>query len=283
MGFTFEIVRRLKEIMGDFYNPVMVIFKILFIILITAIVIRVGSFVIKKLFKKRKMARFDLDEKKINTMGTLAVSIFRYSTYILAGVVILTDVFNLTSVLAAAGVGGVAVGLGAQSLIKDVISGFFIVVEDQYSVGDMITIDDMSGIVENLELRVTKIRNMNGDLYIIPNGEIKKITNHTRGNKAVIVDIPIAYSSDIAKAIEIADAVCEKASKEFDVFVEAPRVLGVTELGKDSLNLRIFGKTLPMQQWGAEREIRKLIKEEFDREHIKFYDRNRIIGEESRS
>ncbi len=283
MKFVSEIGTRLKVIMGDFYNPVIVIVKILLIILITAVVIRVGSFVIKNMFKKWKSGRFDIDEKKINTMGSLAVSIFRYSTYILAGVVILTDVFNLTSVLAAAGVGGVAIGLGAQSLIKDVISGFFIVFEDQYSVGDMISIDGMSGTVEILELRVTKIRNMNGDLYIIPNGEIKKITNHTRGNKAAIVDIPIAYSSDIKRAIEIAGMVCERASKEFDSFVEAPKVLGITELGTDNLNLRILGRTPPMQQWGIEREIRKMIKEEFDRESIKFYDRNRIIGEESRS
>lgn len=272
-----NILDRMEELMGGFFNPVMVILKVVGIIILSAIVVRVGSFIIRKIFEKQKSLRIDVDKKKISTMSTLIMSVFRYGVYIMAGVIILTDVFKLTSVLAAAGIGGIAVGLGAQSLIKDIISGFFIVMEDQFAVGDLVTIDGMNGTVEQMELRVTKLRNFNGDLYIIPNGEINKVINHTRGNKAVLVDIPIAYSADIGKAFGIAESVCTRVSGEFNTIVEQPRVLGITELGKDSMNLRIFAKTLPNEHWEVERRIRKLIKEEFSKENIQFYDRNKIL------
>jgi len=284
MDYINNILDEMKELMGVFYNPVIAVLKILGIVILSFLTIKIGSFIIKKFFEKQKNLKFDIDTKKISTMSTLSVSVFKYGVYIMAGVVILTDVFNLTSVLAAAGIGGIAVGLGSQSLIKDVISGFFIVMEDQYAVGDMITIEGMTGTVENLELRVTKLRNFNGDLYIIPNGEIKKVTNHTRGSKAVIVDIPVAYNSDTEKVFKTAEKVCSQISEEYKkVIVEAPIVLGITELGKDSSNLRIFAKTLANEQWGVERKIRKLIKEEFRKEGIEFYDRNRILIPEKHS
>lgn len=272
----------LKETLGEFYSPVMIFLKVAIIILAAFLAVKIGSYIIKRVFAKRKKTRIFTDEKKINTMATLSLSVYKYAVYIIAAVVILTDVFKLTSVLAAAGVGGIAIGLGAQSLIKDVLSGFFIVLEDHFAVGDLITIDGMTGTVEQMELRVTKIRNFNGDLYIIPNGEITTITNHTRGDKAVLVDIPVAYSSDINKAFEIAGHVCTIVSDEFDIFIEEPRVLGITELGNNSLNLRIFAKTQPNQQWGVERRIRKLIMEKFSENNIKFYDRNKIVqGDEA--
>jgi small-conductance mechanosensitive channel len=270
----------LKEALGGFYNPFMIFFKVVVIVLVAFLSVKLGSYIIKKVFDKRKKTRIFADEKKINTMATLLLSVFKYAVYLIAGIIILTDVFKLTSVLAAAGIGGIAIGLGAQSLIKDVISGFFIVLEDHFAVGDLITVDGMTGTVEQMELRVTKIRNFNGDLYIVPNGEIKTVTNHTRGGKAVLVDIPVAYSSDINKAFEIAGNVCTVISSEFDIFVEEPRVLGITELGNSCLNLRIFAKTQPNQQWGVERRIRKLIMEKFSEGKIKFYDRNKIVQDD---
>ncbi|HHW48241.1 MAG TPA: mechanosensitive ion channel family protein [Clostridiaceae bacterium] len=258
---------------SDFYNalprPLMDLIKIVLIILITAGAVKVGSFIIKRVLDKQKTLR-NIDVKKVDTMSSLLISIFKYAVYILSGVVILTDVFKMTSVLAAAGVGGIAIGFGAQSLIKDIISGMFIVMEDQYAVGDLITVGDMTGTVEQLELRVTKLRNFNGDLYIIPNGEIKKVINHTRGNRAVIVDVPIAHSVDIDKAFAVAEEVCSDVAKEFDAIVEKPRVLGITELRDRNLNLRIFARTRPDTQGEVERRIRKLIKERFSKEDIAF-------------
>ena len=258
---------------SDFYNalpkPLMNLVEIVLIILVAAVVIKIGSFVIRRIFERQRSVK-NIDMKKIDTMSSLLISIFKYAVYIMSGVIILTDVFKMTSVLAAAGVGGIAIGFGAQSLIKDIISGMFIVMEDQYAVGDIVTIGDMNGTVEQLELRVTKLRNFNGDLCIIPNGEIKKVINHTRGNRAVIVDVPIAHSADIDKAFAVAEEVCSDVAKEFDAIVELPSVLGITELRDRNLNLRIFARTRPDAQGEVERRIRKLIKERFSKEEIPF-------------
>ena len=151
------------------------------------------------------------------------------------------------------------------------ISGFFIVMENQYAVGDLITLEQLNGIVEELELRVTKLRNFNGDLYIIPNGEIKKVVNHSRGDRAVVVDVPLAYSVDINKVTSVAEKVCEAMAGEYERFVEPPKVLGITALEKESMTLRIIAKTPPNEQWEIERRIRKMIKEEFDVAGIEFF------------
>jgi moderate conductance mechanosensitive channel len=269
-----------KDIVEKFDNlpePLTSTIKIIGIIILSILIAKVGSYIIKKTFQKQKSFKFGIGSKKIDTMSTLTVSVFKYSVYIMAIVIILTNVFQLTSILAAAGIGGLAIGLGAQSLIKDIISGFFIVMEDQFVVGDLITIDNMTGAVEDLELRVTRLRNFNGDLYIVPNGEIKRVTNHTRGNKAILVDIPVSYSTDIGKAIEIVKSICTTVMEEFDTITEEPKVLGITELGKDMINIRVMGKTLPNEQWIVERRIRLLIKEEFDKANVMFYDKNRFI------
>ena len=213
-------------------------------------------------------------------MCTLLISLFKYAIYIAAIIVSLSDILDLKAVLAAAGVGGVAIGLGAQSLIKDTISGFFILLEDQFAVGDLITIDNMTGTVERMELRVTRLKNYTGDLYIIPNGEIKRVINHTRDNKMVIVDIPVAYSSNIAKVNDIAQAVCDEVKDEFSVFAEEPTVLGITELASNNMNLRIVAKTLPNEQWAVERRIRLKLKERFEENRLEFYDKTAFLKTE---
>lgn len=274
-----HISASLQAVLGDLNNPLMYIIKVVGIIIIAAVIVKAGSVIIRKFFEKQKGFKYGMDGKRLDTMASLLVSVFRYTTYLVAGIIILSDVFELKSILAAAGIGGIAVGLGAQSLIKDVISGFFIVMEDQFVVGDMVTIEDMTGTVENMELRVTKLRHFNGDLFIIPNGEIKRVTNHTRGNKAVNVDIPIAYSADLNRAIELAGQVCKAVEQEFATIVEPLTVLGITELGKDSLTMRITAKTIPNEQWVVERRIRMLVKEEFSKAGIEFFEKNKIFLE----
>jgi len=268
----------LKQYLGKLYTPVIGALKIIIIVAVSIILVKVGSILIRKLFERQKTLKFNKDIKKIDTVSSLTVSVFKYAIYLIGGTAILSDVFKLKSVLAAAGVGGIAVGLGAQSLIKDVISGFFVIMEDQFSVGDLITLDGLTGTVEEIGLRVTRLRNSNGDFYIIPNGEIKKVINHVRGNKAVIVDVPIAYSTDVEKAFDAAQRTCEKVLEEFrSVIVEKPEVQGITNMGDRNMTLRIFARTLPNEQWAVERRIRRLIKDEFDRENIEFFDRDRFL------
>ena len=256
-----------------------VILKAISIIILSIICVKVGSRIINKIFKKQKEFHFNISSKKLDTMSALISSMFKYGVYIIAGVIILSDLFNIKSVLAAAGIGGVALGFGAQSLVRDVISGFFIIIEDQFAVGDLITIDSMTGTVEQIELRITRIRNFNGDLHIIPNSEIKRVTNHSRGNKAAIIDIPIAYTSDINKVFEIANRACMEFDYPDNVIIEAPKVIGITEMSKESLNLRIMAVTLPNDHWAVERELRKNINSIFLKNGIRFYHQNIIIGQ----
>jgi small conductance mechanosensitive channel len=270
---------QLHSVLGDLYMPVAAIFKILVIAVISVIAVKIGSFIIRKIFDKQKSFKYRINNKRIDTISTLTRSIYKYAIYTIASITILTDIFNLKSVIAAAGVGGLAIGFGAQSLIKDIISGFFIIFEDQFGVGDVVTIEGMNGTVEDMELRVTRVRNMNGDLYVIPNGEIKKVTNHSRGNKTAIVDIPLSYDADINKAFEIASIICEAVSKEFETIVEAPTVMGITGFTKEGMSLRITAKTLPNEHWEVERRIRKLIKEEFAKAKIELFGKSVIIIE----
>lgn len=262
-----------KDFLGSFYNPVFKLGKVILIVVVAVLIARVGKILIRKFFEKQKNFKFKMSDKKLDTMATLIASVFKYVIYIWAVLMILSDILNLKSVLAAAGVGGVAIGLGAQSLIKDTISGFFILLEDQFAVGDLITIDTMTGTVEHMELRVTRLKSFNGDTYIIPNGEIKRVTNHTRDNKMAIVDIPVAYSASLEKVYEIARQVCEEVNEELSVFTEPPSILGITELGKQSINLRITARTYPNEQWEVERRIRMKIKEAFEKAGLEFYDR----------
>lgn len=282
-----ELFAFLRAKLDILYDPLMAILQIIVILVIAAFAIKIGNFIINKLFKKQKDFKYKLDEKRIATIHSMTRSIYRYSIYILAGVAILakiTSVFNLGSVMTAAGIGGLAIGFGAQSLIKDVISGFFIIMENQFSVGDLITIDTLSGTVEGMELRVTKLRSFDGDLYIIPNGEIKKIINHVRGDKTVLVDIPIAYSSDINAVINILNKVCDRVAGEFDTLVEKPTVMGITKMSDDNLTVRIIAKAVANEHWPIERYIRKLTKEQFEKEGIRFIDKYRIIeGKEGES
>ncbi len=275
-----KIDNYMKDFLGGFYDPVFKMGKIILIIVFSILIAKAGKIIIRKFFEKQKNLKFKMSDKKLDTMSTLIASVFKYVIYIWAILMILSDVLNLKSVLAAAGVGGVAIGLGAQSLIKDTISGFFILLEDQFAVGDLITIDTMSGTVEHMELRVTRLKSFNGDTYIIPNGEIKRVTNHTRDNKMVIVDIPVAYSASMEKVFQIAREVCEEVKAEFAVFTEPPSILGITELGKQSINLRITARTYPNEQWEVERRIRLKIKEAFEKTGLEFYDRTVVSKED---
>ena len=260
----------LENLLGNLNNPalsavLLAAGKVLAIIVAAFLAVRIGSFIIRKLFKKRKIFR---DGRKMETLVVLSVSILRYTVYIIAAVIILSDVFQLKSVLAAAGVGGLALGLGIQNLIRDVISGFFILMENQFSVGDVITVENMNGTVEELGFRITKLRGFSGDLHMIPNGEIRKVTNHSRGNRAIIVDIPLAYGVDMDKAFEIANKVCLQVSEDRNMIVQPLEILGITELGNDRINLRIVGASRQNEQQELEMTVRRRIVEQFKMEGL---------------
>lgn len=261
-----------------------VIFKIIMIVIIfilMMIAIRIVNKFIDRMVKNQIESnhKFSMDEKKAKTIGILLKSLVKYSVYFLGITSMLSIVFGAIS-WAFASVGGVAVGLGAQSFIKDMINGIFILFEEQYSVGDYVTIDNSKGIVKAIGLRTTELRDFNGDIYIIPNGSIQVIVNHSKGDMRVLVDIGIAYEADIELAISVINEVCSQYNQENPNITTPIEVLGVTALNDSNVNIRVIGETKPMKQWEAERELMKRIKLEFDKRGIEIpYNKVQVIND----
>lgn len=254
--------------------------KILLILIIARVVIKLGNALITSFFKRRHDTRFSMDEKKANTLKALSKSILHYVVYFIAILAILPELgIRTESILATAGIGGLALGFGAQSLVKDVITGFFILFEDQYAVGDFIQIDNITGTVEEIGLRITKIRGFKGDLNIIPNGQISKVTNYTRGNALAIVDVNVAYKSDVEKASHVMQKVADRYANQNEDIVEPPNVVGVVNFEPGGIKIRLIARTLPMKHWGIERDLRGAIKEAFDAEGIELADTRKLLVE----
>ncbi|WP_425448723.1 mechanosensitive ion channel family protein [Dethiothermospora halolimnae] len=263
---------------GELSIPGMIV-KVLLILIVTRIVIKIAYMAIDKFFEKQERFKYKIESRKAKTLGYILKSICKYILYFIAIISIL-QVFNIpiASILAAAGIGGVAIGFGAQSLVKDIITGFFILFEDQYGVGDHIKTGEFEGIVEDMGLRVTKIRGFNGELNIIPNGSISTVTNKCKGSMRAWVDISIAYEEDIDNAIAVIDKISKDIRNNNDNIVEGPTVLGVSNLGGSDVVLSVIAKTKPMEQWGVERQMRKSIKQAFDKEGIEIpYQKHVII------
>ena len=243
--------------------------SIAIIVISIKIIVSLTNKIIDKTFKDKGQRNYFTNNKRANTIAQVLKKIVKYILYFIGGLMIL-EMFNIktTSILATAGVGGLAIGFGAQSLVKDMITGFFIILEDQFSVGDYIQVLSFEGVVEELGMRVTKLRDFSGELHIIPNGEISVVTNRTRGAMRALVVASIAYEEDIDNAIRVLEKVAEEIKRTNESVLDGPTIAGVTDLAHSGVDIRMVAKTKPMEQWGVEREMRKRIKEAFDRENI---------------
>ncbi|MDY0257831.1 mechanosensitive ion channel family protein [Gudongella oleilytica] len=233
------------------------------------IITRVVNHIVDKTMNNRRLTKLQINDRRMNTLSEILKKVVKY-ILVFIGIVVSLDLFNIntTSIIATAGIGGLAIGFGAQSLVKDIITGFFILLEDQYAVGDYVKIGGLEGIVEELGVRVTKLRDFTGELHIIPNSNVQIVTNRTRGAMRALVKISIAYEEDIERAIKVLEKVSEDLAKSNDNIIEGPTVLGVTEFGGSDVVLTVVAKTKPMEQWAVERALRKSIKEAFNREDI---------------
>jgi len=188
---------------------------------------------------------------------------------------------NIGPLLAGAGVIGIAIGFGAQGLIRDILAGLFIILEDQYAVGDWVQIAGVDGEVEYLGLRRTVLRDFNGTNHTIPNGEVKIASNFSKDWACVNLDISVGYGEDLDRVAEVLDRICEDMAAEDDwkrFIVETPRVLRVQNFGDSGIDMKVWGKTRPMMQWAVTGELRRRVKKTFDEEgieipwpHIKLY------------
>ncbi len=251
--------------------------RIAFIMLFMYLIIRIGTIIIDKFIKKQSRLKISIDEKKAKTLAGVLKSILRYGVYIFGISAIVTQIFGTIGITFAS-IGGVAIGLGAQNIIKDVINGFFILFEDQFAVGDYINIGDKGGIVESIGLRLTKIKDFNGDIHIVPNGSIGQVTNHSRSDMRVLVDVDVAYEEDTDRVIEVLNLVCEKFKDNKNI-VDGPKVIGVIALKDSGVTIRVWAKAKAMTQWECENEIRKEIKKALDKYKIEIpYPRRKIIN-----
>jgi len=211
-------------------------------------------------------------EQRAATLAGVAVSLIRIVVWTLAGLLLLGVLgVNLGPFLAGASIVGVALGFGAQSLVKDFLSGFFILVEDQYAVGDVITILDQTGTVEEIDLRTTRIRAVDGTVWFVPNGEIRKVGNSAKEWGRSIVDVIVSRKADLAAvtaAIEEEAAAVAADPKWEDAVLEAPEILGVEAMGIDNVTVRVSVKTTPAQRTPLARAMRSRICHRLQRDGV---------------
>lgn len=254
--------------------------KICILFIIIKIIICFIQRFIKKTLEHQRKENIEVNDKRALTLGILLNNTVKYILYFI-GILITLDEFgiNTASIIATAGVGGIAIGFGAQSIVKDVITGFFILLEDQFSVGDYVQIGSNSGIVEELGLRVTKVKGFNGELHIIPNSSIQIVTNSNKGNMRAWVNVLVPFEEDIEKATKALEEACLYIQKNNESVVDGPSLLGITELEGSFIRFSIVAYCKADTQWSVERDIRKIVVDKFNEENISIpYPRKVIVG-----
>lgn len=253
------------------------IVKIIGIIFMSRVFVEVAHLVVEEALLKNKNLSEEQKQRRM-TLIPLVQSFLRYGIYFTAGIAIL-DTLNIdpTPVLAAAGIIGLAVGFGAQNLINDMVCGFFILFENYYLVGDYIKTGQAEGIVEAIELRTTRIRHANGQQQILRNGDIKDIVNYSKQYIYAVVEVGVAYDSNLNCVYKVIEEVGKQLHKDYPDVLEPTRVDGLQEFGESQLVLRTITKVKPGKHLRIQRFLRKLIKEAFDREGIEIPFARRVL------
>ncbi|MGR3309603.1 MAG: mechanosensitive ion channel domain-containing protein, partial [Candidatus Brocadiales bacterium] len=255
---------------GTFLTIIKRIFFIILIIVAGYYFLKFFVVFVDKLFSSTE-AKLDIfSTRRKQTIAPLMKDAAKYLTFFFAVVLILRQIgINTSTILAGVGIAGLAIGFGAQTLVKDIITGFFIIFEDSISVGDVVMVGDIRGFVEKVGIRVTKLRTLSGQLEIIPNGEIGKIGNFNREWMRAIIEVGIAYEGDIDKAMKTLKEISDQYTTEHpDIVLAPPEVQGILEFGASEVTIRVLIKVLPMRHWEVEREIKLRIKKGFDEKGI---------------
>lgn len=238
--------------------------RLLAILFAAWLICKFGGAVVDRVFGYSPDARRFLEEKRARTLSALLKTIIRYTVYFLTVVLVLQEFsINTTSIIAGAGIIGLAVGVGAQGLVKDFITGFFIILEDQYAVGDYIVSGEMAGTVEEITFRVTKLRDASGVLHIIPNSGISRVSNYTRGYMQAVINVPVPYEADIGIVLSLLEEAARDIASMPQV-VESPKVLGVVDLKPGEVVVRVVAKTVPLEQGQVETAYRQRVKVLFE-------------------
>lgn len=247
--------------------------RIFLIILLTMLIIKVAQVVSSRLFMTvQKRKRDDEFKKRTDTLKAVIRYVFNVGIVVIAVVIILGELgIEIGPILAAAGVLGLAVGFGAQSLVKDVISGFFILLQDQIRVGDVVEIAGKAGIVEDVNLKMTTLRDLSGNVHFVPNGEINVVTNMTKGYSRYVFDIGVAYREDVDEVMDVMRKVDEDLRNDPEYasdILEPLEIFGLDQFADSALIIKARTKTRPLKQWRVAREFNRRLKKQFDERNI---------------
>jgi small-conductance mechanosensitive channel len=223
----------------------------------------------------------DSEKKREYTLIRIFSAAMKISIITMAGLMILQEMgIMIGPILAGAGIVGLALGFGGQYLIRDIISGLFIILENQYRIGDVVCFDNTCGLVEDISLRATVLRDLNGTVHHVPHGEIKKVANHSKTFARVNLNIGVAYDSKLEDVIEVINQTGKELAsdsqwKEF--IIQPPQFLRVEDFSDSAIILKILGETIPLKQWDITGELRKRIKIAFDKRGIEIPFPQRVI------
>lgn len=219
--------------------------------------------------------------QRAKTMGDLLKSVLTGLLIAIFGTMMLSELgVNIAPIIASAGIIGIALGFGAQSLVRDFLSGVFMIFEDQYGVGDVVDLGEASGTVEAVSLRVTRLRDLNGTVWYVPNGAVVRVGNMSQNWARAVVDVNVGYHEDLVRAQRVLREVAHDLWEDddfSDLIIEEPEVTGVEVFGPESVTLRVLIKTAPMEQWGVARALRQRVKARFDHEGIEIPLPQRVV------
>ena len=250
--------------------------RIVFIAVFAYILIRILNKFIERAVRLAVVADSQISPEAENKREETLIHIFKFTIkvviWIIAGLMILEEFgVQIAPILAAAGIVGIAFGFGGQYLIKDIISGLFIILENQYRIGDIVAFDKVSGLVENITLRKTTLRDMDGTVHHIPHGEVKTVSNYSKDFSRINLNVSIAYNSDLEKVIRLVNRVGQELFNDDnfkEMLVTPPQFLRVDNLEDSSVVIKIVADTKPLKQWELTGELRKRLLIAFNKEGI---------------
>lgn len=248
--------------------------------IITIIIYILIGYIIYVLLKKILIKSLNKKKKREQTLKKLLISIIKVAIIIIEIIVILETLgINVTSLLAGLGIASVVLGLALQDIMKDILSGIFIIIEDQYDVGDLVEINNFTGNIISVGLKSTKIKNYEGKIKIISNRNISEVINYSKSNNYAIIDIPVSYEENISKVEKVLNKIIDKI-KELDNIIGNVELLGINELAESSINYRLTAEVKSSTQYQVQRQIRKIVLEEFSKEKINIpYNKIEVINE----
>jgi moderate conductance mechanosensitive channel len=263
------------EWLGDWAWPVdalLQVFVALLVAWVSFVLLGVVTRRVERAIVKGDAGPGSLGEQRVRTLVGLVRSVGLTFIVIIAVFSILGMIgYDIRPLLAGAGIFGLAISFGAQSLVRDFITGLFILFENQFGVGDVVKIGEVGGIVERMTLRITVLRDVHGVVHVIPNGEIKRVSNMTRSWSRAVLEIGVAYKENVDRVMDVMREVGLELWNDSDwqpVLVEEPVVPGIESFGDSGVNIRIMAKTVPLKQWEVARELRRRLKNRFDAEKI---------------